>query len=83
MSPLLQQVLGHLNALRGASDGDDAVGGAGQRLGDLDPCATLCANLADARAGLTDYRASQLQTKQIMLIKLLLKVIFLMMYRQL
>lgn len=57
MSPLLQQVLGHLNALRGAGDGDDAVGGAGQRLSDLDPCAALCADLADAGTGLTDYCA--------------------------
>lgn len=63
MSPLLQQVLGHLNALRGAGDGDDAVGGAGQRLGDLDSRAALRADLADAGSRLTDYRARQLENK--------------------
>lgn len=79
MSPLLQQVLRHLNALRSASDGDDAVGGAGQRLGDLDPRAALRADLADAGPRLTDYCARQLQTKKMMLLKLILKVIFLIM----
>lgn len=64
MSPLLQQVLRHLNALRGAGDGDDAVWGAGQGLGDLDPRATLRADFADAGPRFSDYRARQLETKQ-------------------
>lgn len=59
--PLLQQVLRHLNTLRAASDGDDAVAGARQRLGDLDAGAALLPDLADPGTGLADYRARQLQ----------------------
>lgn len=61
--PLLQEILRHLNALRRAGDGDDAVGGAGQRLGDLDSGAALGADLTYAGAGLAYYRAGQLQRK--------------------
>lgn len=59
-SPLLQQVLRLLYARRRAGDGDDAVGGARQRLGDLDAGAALRADLADAGARLADYSARQL-----------------------
>lgn len=59
--PLLQQVLRHLYAVRGAAYGDDAVAGAGQRLGYLDARAAVRADLADARPALPDDRASQLQ----------------------
>lgn len=60
-SPLLKQILRHLNLVGGSTDGDDPIVGALCRLVNRDAGPRVHANFADAGASLADDCPRQLQ----------------------